>query len=158
MKCELCGREYINLGVHLRHKHSVDPYEYREEFGMLRTAPLVDKELSAHISASAKNRLKDEEYLEQKRALCRKNSAAKKKGQLVQMSKKAKELLAKRNTEANARYLEQRMPEVVSMLREMKTVRDISKALRMHDTTVKKIAAMAGIVDSTMKEMQRESR
>lgn len=145
MKCELCGREYINLGVHLRHKHSVDPNEYREEFGMLRTAPLVDKELSAHISALAKNRMKDEEYLEQKRALCRKNAAAKKKGQKVQMSRKAKELLAKRNTEANARYLEQRAPAVLAMLRDKKTVRDVSKALRMRQSTVKKIVEMDGI-------------
>ena len=65
MKCLLCNKNYINLGVHLRHKHQVDPNDYKEEFGILKTTPLVDKELSEHMSKKAKLRLLDDDYREE---------------------------------------------------------------------------------------------
>lgn len=67
-----------------------------------------------------------------------------KKEQLVQMSRLARALLAKRKTETNARYLEQRAPAVLDLLRKEKTVGYISKKLRMRPMTVKKIAEMNG--------------
>jgi len=111
---------------------------------MLRTTPLVDKELSAHISAYAKSRMKDAEYKAQMVVICLKN-AAKKKVRNGQMSRKAKELLAKRNAENNARYIEQRTPEVLTMLREKKSYKHIAKKLGMGWPTLKKIAKMNGI-------------
>ena len=60
MKCEICGRDYVALGVHIKVKHKVEPDDYRDEFGILRTTPLVDADLSEHLSKAAKSRLTDE--------------------------------------------------------------------------------------------------
>lgn len=145
MKCELCGRQYIALGVHLRHKHHVDPDDYREEFGILRTAPLVDDELSEKISASAKRRMQDEDYKAEFQAICRKNAEAKKGKPAPGMTRAGKAALAKRNTEANAEYLKSRAPEVAKILGEKKTMRDVAKALGVGPKAGKKMAAIAGV-------------
>lgn len=145
MKCELCGRQYIALGVHLRRKHSVDPDDYREEFGILRTTPLVDEDLSALLIAGAKRRLQDDDYKAEVQAICRKNADAKKGKPGPGMSRAGKAALAKRNTEANEKYLKQHAPEVARVLMEKKTMRDVAKALSIGPTAGNKMAAMAGI-------------
>lgn len=145
MKCELCGRQYIALGVHLRHKHAVDPDDYREEFGILRTAPLVDEDLSAHLSAGAKRRLQDGDYKAEVQARCRANANANKGKPAPGMTRAGKAALAKRNSEANAEYLKQQAPKVASVLREKKTMLDVRRELGTSPTAGKKMAAMAGI-------------
>lgn len=142
MKCELCGRQYIALGVHLRHKHSVDPDDYREEFGILRTTPLVDEDLSAHLSAGAKRRLQDDDYKAEAQARCRENANANKGKPAPGMTRAGKAALAKRNAAANDEYLRQQAPKVAKVLIEKKTMLDVRREIGMGREAVKKIVTM----------------
>lgn len=145
MKCELCGRQFVALGVHLRHKHAVEPNDYRDEFGLLRTTPLVDEDLSIHLSIGAKRRLQDNDYKAEVQERCRENAEAKKGKPGPGMSRAGKEQLAKRNADANAKYLRQQTPKIADLLREKKTLTDVRKALGTSATAAKKMAAMAGV-------------
>lgn len=145
MKCELCGRQYIALGVHLRHKHAVDPDDYREEFGILRTTPLVDEDLSEHLRACQKRAMQDADYKAAATQRCKDNADANKGKPAPGMTRAGKAALAKRNAEANAEYLKQQAPAVAKVLREKKTMRDVAKALGTGPTAGKKMAAMTGI-------------
>ena len=158
MKCELCGRQYIALGVHLRHKHHVDPDDYREEFGILRTTPLVDEELSEHLSAGAKRRMEDQDYKAEFQAICRKNAEANKGKSAPGMTRAGKAALAKRNTEANAEYLKSRAAEVAKILSEKKTMRDVAKALGVGPKAGKKMASMAGVEYSKASAKQERDK
>lgn len=145
MKCEICGREYVSIGVHLRHKHKVDPDAYREEFGILRTTPLVDKELSVHLSGKAKQRLQDDDYRAETAEQCRANAAANKGRPAAGMTRAGKAALAKRNTASNATYLQAQAPAVAGVLREKKTLLDVRKALGTGPTAAKKIAVAQNV-------------
>ena len=103
MKCNICGREYIALGVHVRHKHQTDPDDYRDEFGILRTTPLVDEELSEIIRALAKNRMKDEDYKSEMTEKCKKNGASRKGKKGYGMTPQGKAALSERNSK-NVKY------------------------------------------------------
>lgn len=142
MKCQLCGKEYIALGVHLRHKHHVDPDDYRDEFGILRTTPLVDDDLSQHISESAKRRMLDADYKAEVQERCRQNAANNKGRPAPGMTRAGKAALAKRNTEANDKYLKRQAPAVADVLRKKKTFLDVRRELGVGDVAAKKIVAM----------------
>lgn len=145
MKCELCGRHYIALGVHLRHKHGVDPDDYREQFGITRMTPLVDEDLSAHISACAKRRLEDDNYKAEVQARCRENAEANKGKPWVGMTQAGKAAVAKSNSKRNAEYLKRQAPKVANVLREKKTMTDVTRELGTSRVVGKKMAAMAGV-------------
>jgi hypothetical protein len=145
MKCNICGREYIALGVHLRHKHKIDPDDYREEFGILRTTPLIDEDLSAHLSAGMKRRLQDDDYKAAVQARCRDNADANKGKPPPSMTRAGKAALAKLNTEANAEYLNQQAPKVAKVLREKGTMLDVRKATGTGPTAGRKMAKIAGV-------------
>lgn len=146
MECKLCGRHYINLGVHLRHKHAVDPDDYKEQFGIMKTTALVDAELSEHMRASQKRRMKDPEYLAEVQELCRGNAKANKANRPGEMSRAAKEALARRNKEANEAYLRKRAPEVAKMMREKgATIVDVRRELGISSGACQKILMMEGI-------------
>lgn len=104
MKCEICGRDYIALGVHIRRKHKVDPDDYRDEFGILHTTPLVDDDLSKQLSALMKVRLQDEEYMEEVTERCKKNGSARKGENGYGMTAQGKAALAKRNASRTKVY------------------------------------------------------
>ena len=142
MKCELCGRQYIALGVHLRHKHAVDPDDYREAFGILRTTPLVDQELSSHLSAEAKRRLQDDDYKAEAQARCRNNARSQKGKPTYGMTQAGRAALAKRNTARNEEYLKNQAPTVAKILFEKKTLLDVRREIGMNDRATKKIIAM----------------
>ena len=141
MKCELCGRDYAALGVHLRRKHAVDPDDYRDDFGILRTTPLVDEDLSARFRAGAVRRLQDEEYRKELQEQIRKVIAANKGAPHPGMSRAGKAALAKRNTEAASNYRRERADKVAEILRDKKTMLDVRRELGMGREAVKKIVA-----------------
>lgn len=145
MKCEICGRSYIALGVHLRHKHQVDPDEYREEYGILRTTPLVDDDLSEQISKSAKRRLQDPEYKAEVQARCHANAEKNKGKPSAGMTRAGKAALAQRNTDANIAYLKQQASLVANVLREKGTMLDVRKVTGTGPIAGKKMAEIAGI-------------
>ena len=148
MKCELCGRQYIALGVHLRHKHKVDLNDYREEFGILRTTPLVDEYLSDHLSACANHRLQDSEYKSEVTARCKENASRKKGKPAPEMTRAGKDALVHRNKENNAEYLRRNAKKVADILREKKTLIDVRRETGSGPVAAKKMAAIAGVIYS----------
>lgn len=142
MKCEICGRSYIALGVHLRHKHQVDPDAYREEYGILRTTPLVDDDLSEQISKSAKRRLLDPEYKAEVQARCHANAEKNKGKPSAGMTRAGKAALAQRNADTNIAYLKRQAPLVAKVLREKKTLTDVRRDLGVGAVAAKKIVLM----------------
>lgn len=145
MKCELCGRQYIALGVHLRHKHHVDPDDYREDYGILRTTPLVDEELSEQLRMGQKQAMQDADYKAAATQRCKDNAKANKGKPPPLMTRAGKAALAHRNVKANAKYLEQQAPKVATILREKKTMLDVRKTLGIGPTAAKKMAALMDV-------------
>lgn len=145
MKCELCGRQYIALGVHIRHKHGIAPNDYRDEFGILRTTPLVDEDLSANMRFHAFRRLQDGDYKAEVQERCRKNTEANRGRALSEMTRAGKAALAKRNKDANDKYLRSKAPMVAKVLREKKTLRDVAKELGCGHIAAKKMARLEGV-------------
>lgn len=61
MICNICGKNYVQLAVHLRLKHKMDPYDYRMEYNIPLQTALADGELRDHLSKQAKLRMLTEE-------------------------------------------------------------------------------------------------
>jgi len=142
VKCELCGKQYVALGVHVRRKHGVSTEEYREDFGLLKTMPLLDEDMSRHLSMAAKRRLMDAEYKSELQSQCR-GLAAKNVGKDGPvMSQAGRELLAKRNTYRNIEYLKGNSKQVAKILAEKKTILDVRRDIGMGAAAVKRILAM----------------
>lgn len=141
MKCELCGRQYVALGVHLRHGHQVDPDDYREEYGLLKSEPLVDSDLSEHLSRTAKERLEsDPEYAVELKERCRALSATGVATKAV-LSTEGRRRLGERNKSRNDAYLRSKGPAVAAALNQEKTLRGVCDSLKMSSATVQKIVA-----------------
>lgn len=153
MKCNICGREFVSLGVHLRHKHKVDPDDYKEEHGMLRAAPLVDKWLSDRLKDSVNNRLKDPDYKDEvtQRCLANAKNNVGKAGGGTAMSSVGRKLLAERGKVRNDAYLIRQSVIVAEVLREKGTMLDVRKATGSGPEAARKMAKIAGI------EYSRES-
>jgi hypothetical protein len=159
MKCEICGKQYIALGVHIRHKHGVDPDDYRDTYGLMRTAPLVDKDLSDQIRASAKRRLQDDEYKAEVQNRCRKNAEANKGKPGPRMSQAAKAKLAKRNSENNEKYIREKSSLVANVLMEKKTMRDVRLALGVGPNAAQKMASIENVGwTKDLAKMERKRR
>ena len=77
MICLICGKNYISVGVHAKHKHGITADEYRHQFGMMKTTPLVDDDLSLHLSRTARITFatRDRDEQEEIRERCRDNRA-----------------------------------------------------------------------------------
>ena len=139
MECLLCGKNYINLGVHLRHKHHADPADYKEQFGLMKTMPLVDADLSEHISKSAKRRLLDPDYRREVTERCLVNAKNNIGVPPGEMSNAGRNKLSKRNAETHAERLAELAPVVASILEEKKTILDVRRGIGMGRNAVLKI-------------------
>jgi hypothetical protein len=145
MKCEICGREYIALGVHIRHKHKMDLADYRAEFGLLQTRALVDDALSEYLSKCAKERLLDSEYKAEVSIKCRENAKANIGSHRSTMSNAGKAQLAVRNSERNDVYLRDKAPRVAQVLNAGGSISDAMKETGSGRFPAKKMAELAGI-------------
>ena len=47
--CHVCGRGFKKLAEHIKHKHKMTTDEYREEFGLNRTASLIGKNFIGNV-------------------------------------------------------------------------------------------------------------
>ena len=148
MECLLCGKNYINLGVHLRHKHHADPADYKEQFGMMKTTPLVDVELSEHISKSAKRRLLDPDWLAETTARCKENAAKNIGKPPAEYSQAGRDKVADRNRKTHAQRLDKLAPVVAEILRTKKTILDVRRDIGMGSNAVMKIVKMGKAVYS----------
>lgn len=158
MKCELCGKDYIALGVHLRHKHQVAPADYREEYGLMKTTPLVSDDLSKQLSAGAKARLLDPDYLLETQERCRANAKLTKPP--FEMSEAGKQRLANVNMDNNRQYLKGKASPVANIIANEKTAVDVRRRIGMGANAVKAITAMglaAYDVDEAKKERARRA-
>ena len=142
MKCLWCGKNYINLGVHLRHKHHVDPANYKEEFGMMKTMPLVDADLSEHMSKAMKRRLLDVDYLAETIARCKENAVKNIGKPPAKQSLAGKAKVSERNRKVHANRLNKLAPVVAEILAKKKTLIDVRRAIGMGPNAVKKIVNM----------------
>lgn len=145
MKCNICGREYIALGVHLRHKHKVDPDDYREEYGMLLATPLVDEWLSKRLSSNQQSRLQDPEYKTELANVCRANAMNNVGKPGAGMTLAGKESIAKSDKARNQKYLEKQAVIVAEVLREKGTMLDVRMATGTGATAGRKMAKIAGV-------------
>ena len=145
MKCLLCSKEYINLGVHLRRKHHTGAADYKEQFGMLKTATICDPWLSKRMRESANQRLiGDPNWLAELRERCRANSVGRTGLPAAEFSQAAKDKLADRNRKNHADRLNRLAPLVEKILREKKTLADVKRDIGMSASAVKKIVAHGG--------------
>ncbi len=148
MKCELCGRQYIALGVHLRRKHKVDPDDYREQYGMLRAVPLVDDWLSDRFKERQHQRLKNPEYKEELQNHCvsmsKKNIGRPNAG----MSLVGKKSIAEHDKRRNEAYLIKQSVHVARVLQEKGTMLDVRRDTGTGATAGKKMAEIAGVAYS----------
>ena len=142
MKCLLCDKVYINLGVHLRHKHHVDPADYKEQFGMMKTTPLVDEWLSHRISKSIKQRLLDPAWLAETTARCKENAANRIGMSAAEYSQAGRDKVADRNRKNHADRLDRLAPVVAKILREKKTLADVTREIGMGGNAIWKIIKM----------------
>ena len=145
MKCNICGRNYVALGVHLRHKHKVSPAEYKEEFGMLMATPLVDPWLSERLSSSVNERLKDPVYKNEVSERCRENASKNVGGPGTYMTKAGRESIARSDGIRNDAYLKRQSEVVSTVLAEKGTMLDVRRQTGSGPTAAKKMAKMAGV-------------
>jgi len=148
MKCLLCGRDYVNLGVHLRHKHHVDPVDYKKQFGMMKTTPLVDESVSHRISKSAKQRLLDPDWLAESTARCKENATRRIGIPAAEYSQAGRDKVADRNRKNHADRLNRLAPVVEKILREKKTLADVTREIGMGTNAIWKIIKMGKAVYS----------
>lgn len=145
MKCNICEKEYINLGVHVRRKHKVLPRDYKEEYGILLATPLVDSWLSERMSESQCERLKDPEYKAEATEQCRSNAMKNVGKPGAGMTRAGKESVARSDKVRNQKYLEKQAVIVAKVLREKGTMLDVRRATGTGPTAGLKMAKIAGI-------------
>ena len=145
MKCNICGRNYIALGVHLRHKHKIAPADYKEQYGMLLATPLVDEWLSERMKTSQHQRLEDPEYKAELFDRCRVNAKANIGGGSTRMTRAGKDSVSSSNKKRNQKYLLEQSVVVAKVLLEKGTMLDVLKATGSSPTAAKKMAEIAGI-------------
>lgn len=126
----------------MRHKHHVDPADYKEEFGMMKTTPLVDAELSEYISKFAKRRLLDPDWLAESTARCKENAAKNIGKPPAEHSQAGKDKIADRNRKNHAQRLDKLAPIVSEILKTKKTLLDVRRDIGMGREAVMKIINM----------------
>ena len=139
MKCELCGKDYKALGVHLVVKHKVDLREYKEEFGIQYSTKLVDDELHEYLSAKAKYRIENDQSLKDElKEQCLINSKNRNRVKGM-MSDVARNKLSERNAEDHKNRLVSLAPEVKKILDEKKCILDVRREIGMGRNAALKI-------------------
>ena len=141
MICLICGKNYIALGVHVRHKHHVAPEDYREEFGLLKTAALADDSLRNQLRVGQLRAMQDPEYLAVAQTQCIANAASN-SSRMSEMSPAGKELLATRNTQRNSAYLLGKAQAVSGILETQQTKLAVRRSLGMGTAAVNKLIAL----------------
>jgi hypothetical protein len=152
MKCLVCGAEYINVGVHAKRKHGLTADEYRLEFELLLTQPLIDEELSAHLRKAALRRLDDPEYKDVVSArMAAIATASKGTNKSTVVTKARTEAHAARNTRQNTEYLKSRAAEVQAVIDQGNTILDVRRQLGMGADAVKRMMSL-GLVTYSYEE------
>ncbi len=139
MKCLICGKDYVNLGVHVQKKH-MPCNDYRRKFNIPFGTPLADKELCDSLSVSALQRLEDPEWLAECRKRCHENKDKGKKGSLNPPPASKKHLI-----EMNKKTGENYRSKMIPALQED----------YMAGMTPKAIQKKHGVAPETLKDWER---
>lgn len=147
MICQICGKNYIALGVHVKVKHGVELADYRHEFGLLKTAPLVDDELSAHLSRTAKitfatRSAEEQQGIRERCVEINKIATAAPKT----LSDVGRAQLSARNSERNHAYIHSKKDDVARCLKRNQFVSEVHKATGVSSGTIRKMAANGLVV------------
>ncbi len=141
LECEICGKHYWALGVHVKHKHGISAKDYKAEYGHLLSRPLVHSEISEALRDSAKRRLVDQDYKRELVDLCKKNAeAGKSKPGRDSLSDAGRELLRLRNTARNEEYLQSIAARVQASLDKTGFLSRTARELGMAFSTVSGMA------------------
>jgi hypothetical protein len=108
MICLICGKNYINLGVHVNKKH-MDCKEYKYMFNIPLTTPLAEKELCDSLSVGALKRLESTEYLDSLKKRCVENSKIAPRGK-VKLPASSKKHLIEMNRKTGECYRKKMIP------------------------------------------------
>jgi len=157
LRCAICGQCFWALGVHVKHKHGICAKDYKAEFGMLMSSPLVHSELSEAISQSARIRLSDPAYKAEVSERCIENSQKNKGKKRTGTSQAASELLAQRNKSRNEAYLHSRVAEVQEALDRIGYVAHVARELGMGIATINGMAARGLVFIKKRRYAKREA-
>ena len=135
MICLICGKSYVSVGVHIRHKHGISPEEYREEFGLLKTTPLVDEGLSAHLSQDKKRYFALNPDI--KEVAAARLKAVESRNMAGSMSKAGREKLSGRNSSRNREYLDQKKATVSELLNAGHSLHQVQKVTNVAPATIR---------------------
>lgn len=158
MICLICGKSYVSVGVHIRHKHGISPEEYREEFGLLKTTPLVDEGLSAHLSQDKKRYFALNPDI--KEVAAARLKAVESRNMAGSMSKAGREKLSGRNSSRNREYLDQKKATVSELLNAGHSLHQVQKVTNVAPATIRGMVK-AGLVkpyDKGAIERQRREK
>lgn len=145
LRCAICGECFWALGVHVKHKHGICAKDYKAEFGLLMTTPLVHSEISEALSSSQRIRLADPEYKSEVTERCQENSQKNKGKKAPGTSQAARELLIQRNKNRNETYLRSKAAQVQEALDKVGFVSHAAKELGMGISTINGMA-LRGLV------------
>ena len=155
LKCAICGGEFWALGVHVKHKHGICAKDYKAEYGLLLTRPLVHPEISEALRDSAKRRLLDPDYHAEVTERCKENSEANKgKNGCVMKSSAASDLVAQRNKERNDQYLKSIASKVQEALDRTGFVSHVARELHVGAQTIRGMA-QRGLVSIPVSDRRR---
>lgn len=148
MKCLVCGKNYIAVGVHAKHKHGLTANEYRREFGLKLSQPLVDTDLSEHLSRMQRNLLRvDPERKSRCVERCLENAAkcigtSTPRPDLPTISRSC---IAGSNTRRKLAYYEEKKDEVARAYLIHGSVHHARASIGMSGTTMKAIMTLSGV-------------
>ncbi len=147
LKCAICGGEFWALGVHVKHKHGICAKDYKTEYGLLLTQPLVHQEISESLRDSMQRRLTDPEYKAEVTERCQENAKSN-KGKRVESSPSpaAAELLALRNKARNEKYLGSMADKVQEALDRTGFISHAARELQMGPQTIRAMAQRGLVV------------
>lgn len=154
MKCLVCGREYVNLGVHTKHKHGLTADEYKMEFGLLMTQPLVDPDLSEHLSRMAKIGMVADPSRKAKFAQqCRENADQNRGGKLEsRFNEASRQSIARSNVRRNEKYIESITPAIAAIVGKEKTGLAVQRTLGVSHQVFKRVADKVGYSKQAARE------
>ena len=137
LKCAICGDHFWALGVHVKHKHGICAKDYKAEYGLLFTQPLVHQEISEALRDGMKRRLADPDYKAELTMRCKEIAEANKSKHGHGLSEAGRDLLRSRNTARNEQYLQSKAACVQAVLDKTGFISRAAQELGMASATIK---------------------
>lgn len=140
LECMICKGKYWALGVHVKHKHGISASDYKREFGLLASTPLVHEEISEAAKASIHRQLSNPDRREEMRQICIKNAGQKYASGGGWMGSAGKAKITESNRRRNDAYLLSVKDKVQKYIdEEWVSYKKARQDLKMSHATIKKM-------------------